>query len=307
MTIAEQDDADRATTIPATFTGQPLDEKRPEAPDDPESAADFFRAIGKLIKLLREKKGLTQKEFGLLIGYGEDQVSSLERGRRTLHPDMLEVVDRVLDAGGLLLALKPDLEAAKSRARVRHPAWFRDFVRLEAESVELHEYTTHFIPGLLQTEQHARALYYMRRPMVAEQTIEERVAARMARQTILGRWPYTDFSWIIEEAVVRRPIGGWDVHAVQLEQLIRVSRQQNVSIQIMPMDRVDHAGMSGPFTLLIPKGRAQVGYLEVQNTSRLCTEAEEVRILASQYGLLRAQALNPTESMTVLHNILGER
>ncbi|MCC9306460.1 helix-turn-helix transcriptional regulator [Kitasatospora sp. RB6PN24] len=290
MTIAEQDE-----------------ERRPEAPEDHEGAADFFRAIGKMIKLLRERKGLTQREFGQLIGYGEDQVSSLERGRRTLHPDMLEVVDKVLDAGGLLLALKPDLEAAKSRARVKHPAWFRDFVRLESEAVELHGYSTHFIPGLLQTEQHARALHYMRRPLLAEQIIEERVMARLARQAILDKWPLPDFSWIIEEAVVRRPLGGWDVHHGQLEQLIRVGRQRNVSIQVMPMDRTEHAGMSGPFTLLTPKGRPQVGYLEVQNISRLCTVTEEVRILASQYGLLRAQALTPSESATLILRILGER
>ncbi|MDH6141998.1 MULTISPECIES: helix-turn-helix domain-containing protein [Kitasatospora] len=298
-----------------TITGQrngvqsaePGEEKRPEAPEDSEGAADFFRAIGKMIKLLRERKGLTQKEFGLLIGYGEDQVSSLERGRRTLHPDMLEIVDKVLDAGGLLLALKPDLEAAKSRARVRHPAWFRDYVRLESEAVEFHQYSSHFIPGLLQTEQHARALYDMRRPLLAEQTIEERVMARLARQAILAKWPFPDFSWILEEAVLRRPIGGWDVHHGQLEQLIRIGRQRNVSLQVMPMERTEHAGMGGPFTLLTPKGRAQVGYLEAQNISRLCTVTEEVRILASQYGLLRAQALTPSESTTLIQKMLGER
>ncbi|WP_405365091.1 Scr1 family TA system antitoxin-like transcriptional regulator [Kitasatospora sp. NBC_00039] len=101
---------------------------------------------------------------------------------------------------------KDDVQQAKAKARVRHPAWFRDFAGLEAEAVELHEYSSLVIPGLLQTEDHARSLYGMRQPLLSEEVIEIRVAARMARQEVLTRWPRAIFSWVIDES--RPPPGG---------------------------------------------------------------------------------------------------
>ncbi|MFC9330556.1 helix-turn-helix domain-containing protein [Kitasatospora sp. NPDC057015] len=303
MAVVGQDDVGRATGIPQPLLG----EQRPEPPDDPDGATDFFRAIGKQVKLLRERAGLTQKELGDRLGYGEDQISSLERGRRTPQPEFLDAADELLGAVGLLKAAKEDLAKAKAKARVRHPAWFRDYARLEAEAVELHFYSTHNVPGLLQTESHARALYAMRKPLLAEQVIEERVVARLARQEILTHWPTPLVTCIIEEAVLRRPIGGWDVHRRQLEQLLRLGALRSMELQVMPLDRAEHAGLGGPFTLLTPKARPQVGYVEVQNVSRLCTDSEEVRILAARYGSLRAQALTPPESLALIEKTLGER
>ncbi|MDH6113373.1 transcriptional regulator with XRE-family HTH domain [Kitasatospora sp. MAP12-15] len=303
MTEADDD----GTWAGATSPADPVDEQRPEAPDDPDGATDFFRALGKQIKLLRERAGLTQKEFGDRLGYGEDLISSIERGRRTPQPEFLDAADELLDAGGLLKVAKEDVAKARARARVRHPAWFRDYVRLEGEAVELHEYANHNIPGLLQTEAHARALYAMRRPLLAEKTIEERVIARLARQEILTKWPPPMVTCIIEEAIVRRPIGDWDIHQAQLEQLLRLGRLRNIELQVMPTILIEHAGLGGPFILLAPKKRPQLGYLEVQKVSQLCSDAEEVRMLAAQYGSLRAQALTPRESLTLVEKMLGER
>jgi transcriptional regulator with XRE-family HTH domain len=182
---------------------------RPEPAEDAEASGDLFRAIGKQVKVLRERAGLTQRELGDRLGWGEDLISSLERGRRTTQPDFLRAADELLDAGGVLKAAIDDVEKAKARARVRHPAWFRDYARLESEAVEINDYSSHDIPGLLQTERRARALYEMRKPLLDEETIEQRVAARMARQEILTRWPAPMVTAVIEEAVLRRPLGGW--------------------------------------------------------------------------------------------------
>ncbi|MGE7437846.1 helix-turn-helix domain-containing protein [Kitasatospora sp. NPDC001175] len=282
-------------------------ERRPEPPEDEDGSADLFRTIGRQVKLLRERAGLTQRELGERLAYGEDLISSLERGRRTPQPEFLDAADELLGAGGLLKAAKDDVARAKARARVRHPAWFRDYARLEAEAVEIHYYSNHDIPGLLQTEERARALYGMRKPLLDEQTIEQRVAARLARQEILTRWPAPIVTCVIEEAVLRRPIGGWPVHEGQLQQLLRLGQLRSMELQVMPMDRPEHAGMGGPFILLTPKGRAQMGYVEVQNVSRLNTDAEEVRMLAARYGSIRAQALTPRESLILIEKILGER
>jgi transcriptional regulator with XRE-family HTH domain len=282
-------------------------ERRPEPPEDGDIAVDLFRAIGKQVKLLRERAELTQKELGDRLGYGEDQISSLERGRRIPQPEFLDAADELLGAGGLLKAAKEDVVRAKAKARVKHPAWFRDFARLEREAVELSVYSTLAIPGLLQTEDYARRVFAGRRPLLDDETIEQRVAARLARQEILTRWPAPTASFIIEESVLQRPIGGHDIQHRQLEQLLLFSKLRSTEFQVMPTDREDHPSLGGPFTLLTPKGRQQVAYVEVQNVSRLITDPEEVRIIAARYGSIRAQALTPQESQTLIEKMLGER
>ncbi|MET7271650.1 helix-turn-helix transcriptional regulator [Streptomyces flaveolus] len=275
--------------------------------DDGELSSDLIRAVGKQIKVLRERAGLTQRELGDRLGYGEDMISSVERGRRSPQPQLLETADTLLEAGGLLAATIEDVERAKAKARVRHPAWFRDYARLEAEAVEINFYNNHDIPGLFQTERRARALYEMRKPLLDEQTIEQRVASRLARQEILTHWPPPMVTAVVEESALRRPIGGWEVHKEQLEQLLRLGRLRNVELQVMPLERTEHAGMGGPFILLTPRGKPHLGYTEVQNSSRLATDPEEVRILAARYGSIRAQALTPGESLALLESMLGER
>ncbi|WP_320777039.1 helix-turn-helix transcriptional regulator [Streptomyces sp. CRN 30] len=283
-------------------TSQPADTN-----EEGEPSSDLNRVVGKQVKLLRERAGLTQRELGDQLGYSEDLVSSLERGRRTPQRDFLETADDLLKAGGLLKATAEDVERAKAKSRVRHPAWFRDYARLEREAVEISFYNNHDVPGLLQTERRARALYEMRTPLLGEDTIDQRVASRLDRQDILTRWPPPMVTAVVEEVVLQRPIGGREVHKEQLERLITLARLRNVELQVMPTDRMEHAGMGGAFVLLTPKGKSQVAYTEAQNSSRLVTDSEEVRILAARYGSIRAQALTPRESLALMEDSLGER
>ncbi|MGC2998697.1 helix-turn-helix domain-containing protein [Streptomyces sp. G35A] len=279
---------------------------RPGPPENTDGLLDLNRAVGRQVKLLRERAGLTQKELGDRLGYGEDLISSLERGRRTPQPEFLDAADDLLGAGGLLKATKEDVARAKARARVRHPAWFRDYARLEAEAVEVNFYNNHDIPGLFQTERRTRALYEMRKPLLDEETVEQRVASRMGRQEILTQWPPPMVTAVIEEVVLRRPIGGREVHKEQLNRLLELGRLRTVELQVMPTDRTEHAGMGGPFTLLTPKGKHQVGYTEVQAVARLATDMDEVRILAARYGSIRAQALTPRESLALIERMQTE-
>jgi transcriptional regulator with XRE-family HTH domain len=276
-------------------------------PAGSEEVADLFRAIGRMIKAAREQAGMSQRELGQAVGYSEEQISSIERGRRTPQPDFLVAVDELLGCGGLLALLGEDVERAKARRRVRHPEWFRDYARLERDAVEINFYNNHDVPGLLQTERRTRALYEMRKPLLDEETIEQRVISRMVRQEILTSWPPPMITAVVEETVLRRPLGGREVHREQLEQLLKHGRLRNVELQVMPTDRSEHAGMGGAFVLLTPKGKAQLGYTEAQNSSRLISAPEEVRILAARYGSIRAQALTMRESLTLIENLLGER
>lgn len=268
--------------------------------EDAEESSPFLRCFGRQLKLFRNKAGLTQAELGVRIVYSTDQVASVERGRRIAQPEFIDRSDHVLDAGGVLIAMKEEV------ARQRYPAFFRDAAKLEAEAVELHAYDTHVLNGLLQTEDYARAVFSMRRPLLDEETVEERLSARMARQDIFQRRPAPTLSFVIEEPVLRRPIGGIPVLRGQLEHLLLVGQKRNVEIQVMPFDREDNAGVDGPFKLLSHKDGDQVAYMEAQGRSTTATNREEVRSIAARHGIIRAQALTPRESLALIENQLGE-
>ena len=274
------------------------DTDRLEPPDGDDDGA-FVRAFGRQLKLFRERAGLTQAELGKRLNYGPDLVAAVERGRRIAQPHMIDRADEVLDAGGVLKAMKDEV------ARARYPRFFRDAARYEADAVEVHVYANHVVPGLLQTEEYARAVFHMRRPPLHEDTIEQRVAARLARQRLFSRSPTPSVSFVVEEVVLHRPLGGRDVLRRQLEHLLTIGRLPHVEFQVMPTSCEEHAGLGGPMTLLESPRQQRVAYLEVGNVSRILTERAKVRELEVQYGIIRAQALGPRESLTFVEQLLG--
>lgn len=269
-------------------------------PERDESMFDVLKVVGKLVKLLRERAGLTQAQLGEAIGYGEDQVSAVERARRVPKPEFLDGTDEALGAGGMLSAMKEDV------ARARYPAEVRNLSKLEDQATEINAYDNHVFNGLLQTEDYARSLFKLRRPLLNEETIERRVEARMARQAIFHRWPAPILSFVIEEVVLHRPYGGPAVLHSQLETLLRFGQMRNVDIQVMPTDREDNGGMSGPFMLLEIPGRAKMAHTEGQMTNHLITDRKSVHAIEVRHGIIRAQALTPRESLALIEKLLGE-
>ncbi|MGW3174287.1 helix-turn-helix domain-containing protein [Streptomyces sp. NPDC001153] len=267
--------------------------------EDDEAGA-VMRTVSRQLKLWREAAGLTQAEFGTAIGYGEELVSSVERGRRIPRPEYLDAADEVLGAGGRVAAMKKDL------AEVRYPKKVRDLKKLEAEAVELCAYNNSVIHGLLQTEEYVRASMATRRPPFTEEELEQQVAARLARQDILAEAPLRVFSFVQCESTLRRPVGGRMVMRRQLEHLLDAGRFRNVDLQVLPLDREDNAGLAGSFRLLRLRDGSTVGHNEVQLVSRVITDPKEVQVLDIRYGIIRAQALTPRESLSFIEKVLGE-
>ncbi|GHG11113.1 helix-turn-helix domain-containing protein [Streptomyces zaomyceticus] len=280
---------------------------RPERPSEVDGTAHLFRALGKIIKVLRKNAGLSQTELAEITHCSEDLISSIERGVRTPQPDFLIRVDPVLRAGGVLIAAVDDVREALARARVRHPDWFRSFARAEAEAVALHYYAVQAVPGVLQTPSYALSLFRDRRPMLDEATIEKRVADQISRQVLFDKWPAPTISFVLEAAVLLRPFGGPEIHREQLRRILDVARRRTVDFQIMPLDGYEHPYLDGAFTLLTPKGRREAAYTEIYGHPRLITDPEEVRQYTERYGIIRAQALAQQESLTWLEKLLGER
>jgi transcriptional regulator with XRE-family HTH domain len=264
------------------------------------SGSGILYVFGRQLKLCRIRAGLSRREFGSLTGYSPSTIAAFEQGKRIPPPPFIDQADDVLDAGGVLKASKDEV------ARAQYPAFFRDAARLEAEAVELHVYATQAVPGLLQTKDYARAVFAMWYPVLSEETIEQRVTARMARQETFSRRPLPMISFVLEECVVKRPLGGWEVMRSQLEQILLIGQHRNVKIQILPTECQEHAGLGGAFTLIETGEGRRMAYVETHRESRLFTGRRFVREIEGQYGLLRAQALTPRESLELIEKSLGD-
>jgi transcriptional regulator with XRE-family HTH domain len=265
-----------------------------------ERGTGILCVFGRQMKLFRQRAGLERPDVGTAMGYAASTIAAFEQGRRIPPPRFIDKVDELLDAGGVLKEMKEEV------GRAQYPAFFRDAAKLEGEAVELYVYATLVVPGLLQTEEYARAVFGMWRPLLHEEEVERRVMARLARQEVFDRKPAPLVSFVVDESVLRRPLGGEAVLRGQLEQVLLIGRYKNVELQVMPLGRQDNAGVDGPFTLLHRSNGDQVAYLEAQGRSTMVTGGEEARGITSRYGLLRAQALTPCESLAFVETLLGE-
>ncbi|MFF9406874.1 helix-turn-helix domain-containing protein [Streptomyces anandii] len=268
-------------------------------PDDDWGVA-VVTTVGRQLKLRREAAGLRAADFGTAVGYGEDLVYKIESGRRIPRPEYLDKADEVLRAGGLLSAMKEDVK------RVRYPKKVRDLAKTETRAVELQLYNPLNVHGLLQTPEYAGALFRMRRPAYADDEVERGVAARVARKAIFERDPAPELSFVLDEWTLRRRLGGVSVVRQQLRHLLVVGQLPNVELQVMPMDREEHAGVDGGIEVLKFEDGTAVGRSPGIANSRPVTEPRLLRILELRYGIIRAQALTPRESAAFIEQLLGE-
>jgi hypothetical protein len=239
-------------------------------------------------------------EFGVVVGYGEDMVYKIEGGKRIPRPEYLDQADEVLGAGGLLSAMKEDV------ARVRYPKKVREIAKLEAQAVEIGVYVGLSIHGLLQTPEHARALFDARQPPYSEEEVERLAAARMERKSVFERSPAPVLSFVQEEAALRRRIGGTMVRRRQLEHLLEVAQLRNVTFQVMPTETDAHPGVDGKIEVLKFADGTAVGRSDGAFGGRPTSDPKQLRILEMRYGIIRAQALTPGESLAFVEQVLGE-
>ncbi|MER7759636.1 helix-turn-helix transcriptional regulator [Streptomyces sp. NPDC097619] len=257
--------------------------------------------VGSQLAVLRTRKNLTQRQLGHLVGLEAESIASIEQGRRALMTDVAERLDTILDTGGVLAAGVSQLPKVDSV-----PAWAEEYMRHEEEAVSLSWYDNQVIPGLLQSEGYARAVFRCRVPAYPAEKIEELTADRIARQELLHRNAPPTLSFVVWEPVVRHRIGGQDTHRELLRHLLACSELPDLTLQVLPLDQPFHAALDGPFTLLETPHHQYLGYSEGQRGSRLITAAEEVSILARRYAMLRTHALDTVQTQGLLHRLLGE-
>ncbi|MEV7420172.1 helix-turn-helix transcriptional regulator [Streptomyces sp. NPDC089919] len=277
-----------------------IDESAWDIDPDDEQGAAVLAMVARQLKTWREMARMKVTDFGKAIGYGEDMVRKVEGGTRIPKPEYLDNADRVLKAGGRIAAMKEDVEP------IHYPKKVRDLAKLEAKAVEVCAYSIHTVHGLLQTEEHARALFEMRQPAYSHEEIERFTAARMARHSIYVRDPAPTLSFVQEETTLRRRVGGTMVWRRQLEHLLEVAKLRNLSFQIMPIDQEIHAGLDGGIEVLKFANGTGVGRSEGAFGGRAVDELKQLRLLELRYGMIRSQALTPRESTAFIEQVLGE-
>ncbi|MGW5332902.1 helix-turn-helix domain-containing protein [Streptomyces bauhiniae] len=282
---------------PASETDEPGWEV--EADDD--WGAAVIATVGRQLKLRRESAGLRAAEFGARIGYGEDLVYKVEAGKRIPRQEYLDRSDEVLDAGGLISASWEDVK------KVRYPKSVRALAGFEAKAVEIGVYVGLSIHGLLPTPDHARALLEVYEPPYSEEEVEHLVAARMARKSVFARVPAPALSFVLEEATLRRRVGGTMVWREQLEHLLDTARLRNVKLQVMPLAAGAHPGLDGRIEVLKFADGTAAGRSDGAFNSRPTSDPRQLRILDLRYATIRAQALAPDKSYAFIENVLGEK
>ncbi|MEU7639279.1 MULTISPECIES: helix-turn-helix domain-containing protein [unclassified Streptomyces] len=260
-----------------------------------------WHVIGAQLSHFRRAARLTQPALAEAVGVHEDTIGSIEQGRRALKIDLAEAFDEILGTkGALAVAVEkvPDKE--------RFPAFVQDFVEYEADAISLLSYENHVMPGLLQTPDYAQAVFSCLFPPISEADAAERLSARLDRQQLLQRDPPPVLNFILEEVVLRRPIGDAEVLREQIRHLRQCAELPFIGLQVMATYRKKHAGLAGPLVLLETSDHGQLAYIEGQRVSYLVDDPDEVSLLQQKYGMLRSQALTPEDSVSLLDQLAGE-
>ncbi|WP_330288608.1 helix-turn-helix domain-containing protein [Streptomyces sp. NBC_00576] len=261
--------------------------------------APMIEVVGGVIKFHREAAGMSVADFGDAMRYGEDLIRKVERGARIPRVEFLYSADELVNARGAIVAMRKYVEDAQ------YPKKVRKLKESEARAVEMLLYSNHHIHGLLQTPEYATAMFENRLPALSRNVMEREVGARMARKSVFDQDPAPALSFVQEQVTIERPLGGTGVLRGQLEHLLEVGELKNVSLQVMPTFREEHAGMHGQMEVLKFHDGTAVGRSDGAFNGRPVSTPRELRILELRYGMIRTQALPPRESLAFIEQALG--
>jgi transcriptional regulator with XRE-family HTH domain len=267
-----------------------------KAIDPEESVAALF---GSRVRRLRTAQGLTQEELGAKAHVVGSRIAQVERAcgaKPTL--DLARTLDAVLGAEDLLVDLWPYVY------REAFPDWSRAFIAYAGRAVRIREYAAHVMPGLLQTEDYARAVLSVGLSLTSKAQLKERVTVRLERQARLTSPDRPELWVVLDEAVLRRPIGGRTVMREQLARLLELSAQPNITVQVLPFDQGEHDVMGGSLTMLSLPDATECAYTEGAHYGQLIEEPEDVTRFSVTYDRLRAVALPPLMSLDVIRSVM---
>lgn len=275
--------------------------------------------LGARLRQLREEAELKLGDAAERAGTNKSTLSRVENGLRGLKP---KTAERLLECYGVgdPAVLAELLELIRvDEANRRRPVWFKrhhailsptrfdGYLALESTASRLRNYQPSLVPGLLQTPAYARAVIASMRPELSHAQIDELVGIRMARQRKIINPAATDFSTLIEEAALLRPVGDRTLMRQQLRHLMDVSSRPRTTVRLAPFSHGPHPGLYGPYVILsFPTATRDIVCVEAVPTSVYFEEPAEVERYASSFDDLWDHALSPDDTRARLNHMIKE-
>ena len=273
--------------------------------------------LGAQLRRLREAKGITRDDAGYLIRSSDSKISRMELGRVSFKErdvaDLLTlygITDDHERQALLGLARQANTPGWWHRYGDLLPGWFQAYIGLEEAATLIRTFEVQFVPGLLQTEAYARAVITQGNPDAPAEEVERRVDLRRRRQQLLTR-PVPDAPrlWaVVDEAALRRPIGGRPVLRGQLERLVEATELANVTVQVLLFGVGGHAAEGGAFTVLrfAEPDLPDVVYVEQLTSALYLDKPEDVDAYVAVMNRLDVESAPPRQTVEILNGILKE-
>ncbi|TYB68568.1 helix-turn-helix domain-containing protein [Nonomuraea sp. PA05] len=268
--------------------------------------------LGTQLRRLRTEKGISREDAGYSIRASHAKISRLELGQVSFKQrdvaDLLTlygVTDPKEREPLLALAKQANAPGWWHKYGDLLPAWFEVYIGLEGAAAGIRTYENQFVPGLLQTPAYARAVIELAHEKASQDELERRVALRMTRQKRLESgltlWA------VIDEAVVRRTLGGSEIMREQIAHLLEVTAERNITVQIMPFDRGGHAAAGGPFSILrFPERELpDVVYMEQLTSALYLDKAADSDHYMEVMDRLSIQAEEPKATRRFLERLIS--
>ncbi|MEV0438509.1 helix-turn-helix transcriptional regulator [Streptomyces spectabilis] len=257
-----------------------------------QAAWEFF---GTELKRRRENAGLTQVDLGARVFVSGGYIGQFEQAIRKPQLDVAQRIDDVLQTEGFFERLWQKLIKDSPFA-----AWFQAVVELERLATRISEFAPTIVPGLLQTPEYARAMMLAGNPFATDEYIEEKVRARLDRGRILKDAARPVYWAILQESVLRAPVGDAAAMARQLEHIATLTRERKIQVQVLPFSAGALAVMGHMVKLLEFEDAPPTVYTESQLSGTLLDEPSVVKGVMATYDLLRAAALSPEASLPLI-------
>ncbi|MBL1092734.1 MULTISPECIES: helix-turn-helix domain-containing protein [Streptomyces] len=260
-----------------------------------------LQRFGRDVKQVRLARKLTQKGLGRAAGYSEAYVSRVEAGLLARPSEKFaRGLDIAFGTGELFAGLLRRIDEGD------HPSWFAPYLNLEGRASRILAYSTSLVMGMLQTEEYAQVIFRVSNPQADAEAIEGKVAARLRRREVFERDDPPILWSIMHEACLRTVVGSSEVMAGQLEFLLTAAASPRVKLQVMPFSAGAPAAHAKPFIVLRFTDAPAVLYTETRVGGKMHDSEQTVDAALDDYDLLRAHALSPDRSATLIKTLLEE-
>jgi len=266
----------------------------------PDVKTTSLAAFASQLRLWRLQMSWTQVEVGGKLGYSASLISGVETMDKAPTADFAARCDEVFSTPGTFATLQELV------AREAYPAFFAPVIPFEREAVRIHGWELGSVPGLLQTEDYARALIRAGRPKDSRDEIDRLVAARMKRQEIVASEAAPLLWYVLDESALRHVVGGPDVMRQQLGRLLDATDTPGIVVQTLPFTADSHAGADGPISVYEFAESPSVCYTECYGGGRIVEGREEVADLMTVINLIRASALSARDSRDLISRVMAE-